>query len=75
MTKHVLSTVVEIHVSYPIFVDKEQFAKHLLTDPFADAQKDGVDYQQHSAFNMNARWIEIVHFPKHACLMNALILA
>jgi len=53
MTKHVLSTVVETHVSYQIFVDKEQSVKHLLTDPYADAQKDGVVYQQHSAFNVS----------------------
>jgi hypothetical protein len=63
MTKHVLSTVVETHVSYPIFVDKEQFAKHLLTDPCADAQKDGVDYQQHSAFNVSINcYVCKIHF-------------
>ena len=53
MTKHVLSTVVEIHVSYQIFVDKEQYARHLLIDQYADAQKDGVVYQQHNVFNVS----------------------
>ena len=52
ITKPVLSTVVETHVSYQIVVDKEQSVKHLLTDQYVDAQKDGVVYQQHSAINV-----------------------
>ena len=46
MTKHVLSTAAEIHVSYQTFVDRMQFVKPLHTGLCVDVLKDGVVYQQ-----------------------------
>ena len=40
-TKHVLSTAVETHVSYQIFVDKGPFVKLQLIDLYVDVLKDG----------------------------------
>ena len=54
MTKHVLSTAAEIHVSYQIFVDRELFVKRLHTDLFVDVLKDGVASPQLNASNVSS---------------------
>ena len=44
-TKHVLHILVGTHAIYQTPVDKEHFVSHLITDRYADVQKDGVEYQ------------------------------
>ena len=53
MTKHVLSTAAEIHVSYQTFVDRMQFVKPLHTDLCVDVLKDGVVSPQLNVSNVS----------------------
>ena len=52
MKWHVLNTNVETHVRHQVIVDKEPSVKHLLTDRYADVQRDGEECQQNNVFNV-----------------------